>query len=152
LSKHTERTIALLHGAGLHCDVVERWIPGAGVRRDFIGCIDIIAFSHATTLGVQSCGEDFAGHARKMLAEPRLLRWLEAPERHAVLVGWRKIAAYRQDGTRAARDRWAPRVQYFASSGGKVILDGEELDHLRRYSWPNVDPIDLTDPNLEGRN
>jgi len=149
MSKHTERTIALLQEAGMQCDVVERWIPGAGVRRDFLGCIDIIAFNHATTLGVQSCGEDFAQHALKMLDEPRLGHWLEAPKRHAVLVGWRRLAAYRKDGTRAARDRWAPRVQYFARSGGKVIFDGLELEHLRRYSWPDVDPIDQ---NLQGKN
>jgi len=130
MSKHTERTLALLAEAGFTAEVVERWIPGAGKRRDYLGCIDIIAFNDVLTLGVQSCGIDFAAHKAKILAEPRAELWLRAPERHLVLIGWRAVARYKKDGSRSVVDRFGPRVQYFGLQGGKVVPIYDELQQL----------------------
>jgi hypothetical protein len=130
VSKHTERTLALLAEAGFVAEVVERWLPGAGKRRDYLGCIDILAFNDVVTLGVQSCGSDFAAHKAKILAEPRAELWLRAPERHLVLVGWRPLARYKKDGSRSVVDRFGPRVQYFGLRDGAVAAFGEERDRL----------------------
>jgi hypothetical protein len=82
------------------------------------------------TLGVQSCGTAFAAHKKKILAEPLAGAWLNAPERHLVLVGWRPLAKYRNDNTRSLRDRIAPRVQYFGLQGKKVVPIYDELQQL----------------------
>jgi hypothetical protein len=40
----TELSLRHLRERGYDCDVVERWIPGANIRRDMIGIIDIVAW------------------------------------------------------------------------------------------------------------
>jgi hypothetical protein len=130
VSKHTERTLALLAKAGFTAEVVERWIPGAGKRRDYLGCIDIVAVNDVLTLGVQSCGSDFAEHKAKILAAPRAKLWLRAPERHLVLVGWRPLARYKKDGSRSVVPRFGARVQYFGLQGEKVVPIYDELQQL----------------------
>lgn len=126
MSTHTQRTLNLLRKRGYAADVVERWIPGANQRRDFLGIIDILAMTAESTLGVQSCGEDFAGHRKKILASERTREWLRSPHRGLVLIGWRKVAAYKKDGSRAALDRWAPRVQYFYRLDEEVLTLPEQ--------------------------
>ena len=115
----------MLRKQGWTAEVVERFVPaphlpGGGHRKDYLGIIDIIALAGPFTFGVQSCGEAFSEHAHKILESDGALAWLESPHRGLVLVGWRKIAAYRKDGTRASRDRIAPRVQWFRLIDGKV--------------------------------
>lgn len=137
MSAATKRTIGLLQTAGYAVDVVERWIPmpshpGGGKRKDFLGIIDLLALSDEETLGVQSCGMAFAEHDRKILESPEAATWLRGPERALVLVGWRPLAKYRKDGTRALKDRLVPRVQYYGLTLGNVDHDGEELEHIIR--------------------
>jgi len=135
MSKHTERTLALLRQHGYACDIVERYVrtqnEWGGKRRDLFGIIDILAIDAGTTLGVQSCGSDFAEHRTKILASPHLSAWLSSPGRALMLIGWRKVAAYRKDGSRAARDRWAPRVVYFS------MVDGEPRAGWEMKGWPD---------------
>jgi hypothetical protein len=137
---HTERTLALLRKLGLTADVVERFVraphlPGGGHRKDLFGVIDIIALAGVETIGVQSCGQAFAGHRAKIIAEPRAAEWLESPYRRLLLVGWRKVAAYRKDGTRAVRDRMAPRMCWFDLIGEEVQARPEE-----EVIWAKKDP------------
>ena len=129
MASPTERTLALVRGAGWLPGIVERWIPGAGVRQDLYGCIDIVALvpegcglvlgglpeevglgvwalsseGAGRTVGVQSCGRDFSGHVAKLFGERReqCHNWLRAGN-ELVLVGWRKLGG-----------RLAPRVRWF---------------------------------------
>lgn len=116
----TQRTLKALRDQGLRCDIVERWIPKKphGIRSDFIGAFDIIAFSKtAGIIGVQSCGQSFSEHKKKLLAEPRLKDWLESGGK-GELWGWRKLKAKR--GGKAMR--WKPRVADIAIIDGSIAI------------------------------
>ena len=103
MSTHTQRTLKYLRDLGYTCDIAEKWkiikyrdkitgeLKTSGVRVDLYGFIDILAIDDTRTIGVQSCGPDFAAHDRKILAEPRALKWVRAPGREAWLISWRKL-------------------------------------------------------------
>jgi hypothetical protein len=61
-------------------DVVERWIVQAGVRKDFLGCIDLVAVKPGEPiLGVQATSADnVAARLNKARALPGLKAWLDA--------------------------------------------------------------------------
>lgn len=50
----TQLSLAKLREEGYLVDVVERWIPGANIRKDLYGFIDIIALKGKETLAVQT--------------------------------------------------------------------------------------------------
>ena len=111
----TQRTLKYLKDEGYECGMVERWIPirglpGGGKRRDLFNIIDIIALDPVKgVIGVQSTGQDFSGHYKKLTqekaAETRM--WLETPGTSLILIGWRKVKVKR--GGKAMR--WSPRIQ-----------------------------------------
>jgi hypothetical protein len=107
----TQRTLAALKDDGWECAVVEKWIPRARVRKDLFGVIDIIAIGGARgILGVQSTGQDYAGHYKKMMTEKaqECLRWLQSGG-GLELWSWRKVKLERgQSG-----EVWEPRVYIF---------------------------------------
>lgn len=94
----------------MRCDIVERWIAGARIRRDFFHIIDILALDpQRGVVGVQATGQDFAGHLRK-LTEARAqecLDWLSTPGTALELWAWRKVKAQRGGKLLI----WRPRVQ-----------------------------------------
>ena len=49
----TQRTLALLRKGGWTAEVVEKWIPGANIRKDLFGFIDVVAIRGKEILGVQ---------------------------------------------------------------------------------------------------
>ena len=110
MSKNTERTLKYLRAEGYICDMVERFIPFPkphGHRKDFLGIIDIIAFNEITTIGVQSCGQSFAAHLKKLQDSEMTPLWLESVDRELWLIGWRKLKVKR--GGKAVR--WTPRIE-----------------------------------------
>lgn len=116
----TQRSMAYFRNLGMLCGTVERWIPnpkhpGGGFRSDFLGFLDMIYLSKADGIvGVQSCGQDFAAHRRKILEERRedLEQWLDAGGR-CVLIGWRKLKV-------GNALRWKPRIEEFTLENLKV--------------------------------
>lgn len=50
----TENSLAYLRENGWTAEVVERWIPGANIRKDLWGFVDIVAIRGEKTLGVQT--------------------------------------------------------------------------------------------------
>jgi hypothetical protein len=88
---HTQRTLKYLRGNGRTCGIVERFIPSKpfGKRIDLFGIIDIIAVDKNITIGVQSCGSDFAEHDRKILESEMAKEWVTG--RQLMLIGWRKV-------------------------------------------------------------
>jgi hypothetical protein len=105
------RTLEHLRAEGYYCDVVERFIrnpehPGGGFRKDFMGFGDILAFSETETMMVQSCGQSFAEHKRKLLSNLNVPLWLSGP-RKLMLIGWRKVKKVR--GKKAMV--WKPRIR-----------------------------------------
>lgn len=95
------------------CQVVERWnqhVGPHGIRQDLFGIIDVLALDpERGVVGIQSCGEDFAAHLRKIL-EGRAQEthdWLSTPGTSLELWGWRKVKL-RRGGVAV---RWQPRVR-----------------------------------------
>lgn len=92
------RTRRMLESEGYLVDTVERWIPGANVRRDLFGFLDLVAIREGETLGVQVTTADHVAHRRvKMLGLPSLPHVLRAGWR-VEIHGWRKV-----------KGRWTPR-------------------------------------------
>jgi hypothetical protein len=119
----TQRTLKAQKELGRKCGIVERFIqrPGFGFRKDLFGIIDIIALDQEEgIIGVQSCGQAFSEHYRKMSEEHRQdsIDWLEAGGK-LELWGWRKLKKKR--GGKAIV--WKPRVMSFHLDGlGGLIL------------------------------
>ena len=108
----TQRTLRALRERGLVCAIVEKWNRFAGphgIRQDLFGIIDILALDpQRGVVGVQSTGQDFAGHFRKLTEErpQECLDWLSTPGTALELWAWRKVKAQR--GGRQLL--WQPRI------------------------------------------
>jgi hypothetical protein len=50
----TQLSLKKLRADGYIAEVVEKWIPGANIRKDLFGFIDIVAIRDGETLGVQT--------------------------------------------------------------------------------------------------
>jgi hypothetical protein len=119
----TARSLAFLRERGALPAVVERWNPGARVRQDLYGFLDLVAIPLDGTglLGVQACvTDDQSKRLAKILAEPvaeRARRWLENGNR--ILVhGWAKR------GPRGKRKLWtcSETEIYLAGDGSLTAL------------------------------
>jgi hypothetical protein len=77
----TARSLSHLRKCGYVADVAERFIAHAGIRRDFLGFVDIIAVSRREpgVLAVQATTLDHVGHRlAKARSRPELKVWLRA--------------------------------------------------------------------------
>lgn len=98
---HTQRTLRRLEKNGWLAGVVEKWIPspkhpGGGVRRDYLGIIDVIAVSPNGTLAVQSCAySGVSDHVKKILASSTYEMVLAAGWGLEVW-GWHKVGRFWQ--------------------------------------------------------
>jgi len=115
--KNTERTLKYLRDEGWEVGMVERWIknpkhPAGGFRQDLFGFADILAFKpgfHNVML-VQSCGEDFLAHKRKVLAADLSFEWTRC--HRIMLIGWRKVKKKR-GGKQMV---WRPRIEVWGGN------------------------------------
>jgi hypothetical protein len=83
----TSMALAECRARGWDADKVEQRIPHCFVTRDLFGCIDIVAMTGITFLGIQvtsGSGGNHAARRAKAIAEPRLRRWLELGGRFEV--------------------------------------------------------------------
>ena len=88
----TARTLKHLRELGYLPCVVERWIPGACVRKDCFGFADVLAIrsDRIGVLAVQATTDDnMSARLKKARALPELAVWLKAGNRFLV-VGWKK--------------------------------------------------------------
>jgi len=109
---NTSRTLEYIRNMGWEADKVEQWNPYAGrygQRKDLFGIIDIIALTDKGIMGIQSTGQAFAEHNRKILSEPMGLKWLEKGG-SLMLIGWRKLKL--KKGGKAMR--WTPRIKEYS--------------------------------------
>jgi hypothetical protein len=92
--------------------MVERFlpVPPYGIRKDFLGIIDIIALKPPETLGVQSCGQNYAEHDRKILGKYKEgLLWMQC-NNELMLIGWRKVKKVRGGKLMV----WKPRIKTYS--------------------------------------
>ena len=107
----TQRTLKKLRDDGYTAGIVERFIsiPGSfGKRIDLFNIIDIIAIKKGEIWGVQSCGQAFADHDKKILEHENSPKWIEAGG-ILLLIGWRKLKKVR--GGKAMI--WVPREKIY---------------------------------------
>lgn len=119
----TQRTLRSLRERGLICAIVEKWNAFAGphgIRQDLFGIIDVLALDpQRGVIGVQSTGQDYASHFRKLTVEmaQQTIDWLSTPGTSLELWSWRKVKLAR--GGKAMV--WRPRV--------RVITMGDVVGH-----------------------
>lgn len=108
---NTSRTLEYIRSRGWVADKVEQWNPYAGrhgQRKDMFGFADIVALGEGCIHAIQSCGQDFAEHDRKILDTTDALTWLQCGG-NILLIGWRKVKLKR--GGKAMR--WEPRLKEY---------------------------------------
>lgn len=123
----TARTQKWHKERGFDIGIVERFNSFSKQRHDLFGFIDMISMRHGIR-GVQATsGSNHATRIAKIKAEPRAYRWLR--EGGSIEVwSWRKLVAYKADGTKAARPRWAGRItEIVLAKDGMKELPTEEL-------------------------
>jgi hypothetical protein len=118
LSSNTQRTLKALRDKGLPAGMVERFLPHAmrgdgfrGVRQDLFGFIDIVALDTSRgIIGIQSTGQDFSGHYRKIVEEKKenAINWI-ACGGIIELWAWRKVVKKRGSKVKV----WQPRIHVF---------------------------------------
>lgn len=90
MSSPTQRSLKHLRGEGYLADVVEKWIPGANIRRDLFGFIDILAIRDAEIVGVQATsGGNVSSRVSKIANHDNVGAVRKAGIR-IVVHGWRK--------------------------------------------------------------
>ena len=111
----TQRTLKALRDQGRIAGIVEKFNPYAGkfgIRQDLFGIIDIIALDKERgVVGVQSTGQGFSEHHKKLTIEKRqeCIDWLETPGAVLELWGWRKIKVKRG----GKKMTWHPRIKEY---------------------------------------
>lgn len=117
----TQRTLKAMREQGRICGVVERFNIYAGkygTKQDLFYFIDIIAIDPVDgIIGIQSCGQAFSEHVKKMTEERNeaMFEWLKHAK--VELWGWRKVQLRR--GSSAVR--WQPRVMDFWLEGDLIL-------------------------------
>ena len=123
---NTQRTIRACRELGREVDIVERRVapcPGRpyGFGRDLFHIIDLICLDpELGIVGVQSCGSDYAGHYKKILAAQHAPMWIEAGG-VLELWGWRKVKKVRGSKVMV----WRPRRHTFELSDFEGYTGGE---------------------------
>jgi len=112
---NTSRTLEYIRRQGWIADIVERFNPYAGKfgqRKDMFGFGDIVAMGDGKIIAIQSCGQDFTEHDKKItkdeIVAPLALKWVQNGGR-LILMGWRKVKLKR--GGKAKR--WSPRIKEY---------------------------------------
>ena len=110
---NTSRTLEYIRSQGWMADKVEQFNPYAGKfgqRKDMFGFADIVAMGEGKIIAIQSCGQAYSEHDRKITQETgeAALKWLECGGR-ILLIAWRKVKLKR--GGKA--ERWQPRIKEY---------------------------------------
>ena len=107
----TSRSLNYAKEKGWIASVCERYCSYTRRRFDLFGVFYLVVLDDQWgCIGVQTTsGSNVSSRIHKMEASPDCSRWLASGLR-AEVWGWRQIAAYRKDGSRAAVDRWAIRI------------------------------------------
>ncbi len=139
----TSLSLALLRRHGYTAAVVERWIPMAapkgaplpgrrpapGIRRDFCGFGDILAFraGEAGALAIQATSRsNQSSRVKKAKAQPSLYEWLAASNRFEV---W----SWKLEEKPGQRPRWKPQRTpvVLTELPAPAIVDKKGQQHMR---------------------
>ena len=114
---NTSRTLEYIRSQGWEADKVEQFNPYAGKfgqKKDMFGFGDIMAMGENSIIAIQSCGQAFSEHDRKITEDetvaPNAHLWIKNGGR-LLLIGWRKVKLKR--GGKAMR--WQPRIKEYTA-------------------------------------
>ena len=112
---NTSRTLEYIRSQGWVADKVEQFNAYAGKfgqRKDMFGFGDIVALGENSIIAIQSCGQAFSEHNKKITEDekvaPNAYLWLKNGGR-LILIGWRKVKL--RPGAKAMR--WKPRIKEY---------------------------------------
>jgi len=91
MSSPTQRSLAVMRERGYLAEVVERWVPGANIRRDLFGFVDVLCIRDREVCGVQATSSS------------------NVSARVAKIADHDNVAAVRQAGIRLLVHGWAKR-------------------------------------------
>jgi len=95
----TSRTLKELRKQGYLADVTEKWIPGANIRRDLFGFIDVLAIKGKEVLGVQATSYANTSARVKKIADHEHVGTVRDAGIRIEIWGWRKV-----------KNRWQARI------------------------------------------
>lgn len=95
MTSPTARSLKVLRDRGYHAEVVERWIPGANIRKDFAGFIDILALKDDEVLAVQTTSDAHVAERVSKITEHEKLPLIRGVGWGIHVHGWRKNAGGR---------------------------------------------------------
>lgn len=87
----TQLTLRLLREEGWLAEVVERWVPGANIRKDLFGWVDIVALRDGETLAVQCTSYTNISARVKKIAESDTVDHVRKAGWSIWVIGWRKV-------------------------------------------------------------
>lgn len=87
----TQLTLKKLRDDGWLAEVVERWVPGANIRKDLFGWIDIVALRDGQTLAVQCTSYSNMSARSKKIAESETVAQVRKAGWSIWVIGWRKV-------------------------------------------------------------
>ena len=95
----TQRSLKALREFGWMADVTERWIPGANVRKDLYGFIDILCIRKSEILGVQATSYSHVSDRVKKIEQHENVGAVRDAGIRIEVWGWRKV-----------KNRWMCRI------------------------------------------
>ena len=125
MSVLSARTQKYLYENGFFSDTVERWVTfggRGGVRKDYCGFADLIAFGHGRFLAVQVCSQNsLTEHLGKIKSVESSRAWVKNGGEVWVFA-WRKVKSG------GSRRHWEPRLfRYRATDSGYEFIEEESV-------------------------
>ena len=87
----TQLTLRYLREHGWLAEVVERWVPGANIRKDLFGFVDIVALRDGETLAVQATSYSNISARVNKIADADAVSEVRKANWQIWVVGWRKV-------------------------------------------------------------
>jgi hypothetical protein len=91
LSSPTQRSLKLLRDRGYLAEVVEKWIPGANIRKDLWGWCDVVGVKRGETLAVQATSASNVSARVKKIADSETVGKVREAGWRIVVFGWKKV-------------------------------------------------------------
>ena len=89
----TQLTLRLLREDGWLVEVTEKWIPGANIRKDLFGWIDLLAIRDGETLAVQTTSWSNMSARVNKIAESDTVSAVRKAGWTIWVIGWKKDKA-----------------------------------------------------------
>jgi hypothetical protein len=92
LGSPTQRSLKYMRERGFHAEVVEKWIPGANIRKDLWGFVDIVCLGDGGPITVvqSTSASNLAARITK-IAESPLVGRVRSAGIKILVHGWRKV-------------------------------------------------------------